>query len=116
MKFKSSGSRLTFKCPGCEYTHSVPIDGSRGWKFNEAEVTLTPSIKETRGHYVQGQPQPPDCPMCDSDIIGTNGKKFYNCGCCHLILTKGMIYFCLDSTHALAGKTVPMIELQPEGT
>lgn len=30
---------------------------------------------------------------------------------CHYILTAGQLNFCGDSTHALAGKTVPLPEL-----
>ena len=33
---------------------------------------------------------------------------------CHYILTNGILNFCPDSTHALAGKLVPLPKL-PEG-
>jgi hypothetical protein len=31
--------------------------------------------------------------------------------CCHYFLTAGQLQFCADSTHALAGKTVPLPDL-----
>jgi len=33
---------------------------------------------------------------------------------CHYILTDGVLNFCGDSKHALAGKSVPLPELPPE--
>ena len=114
MKFKLQNGNFSFNCPGCKYTHTVPVDGSRGWKLKADESTglptLTPSIKETRGHYVDKQPQPPNCPTCNDK----ENHEWYNCGCCHLILTEGQIQFCGDSTHSLAGKTVPMLDFSEE--
>lgn len=37
---------LMFRCPGCEEHHGIPVDGSRGWKWNQSldSPTVSPSI------------------------------------------------------------------------
>lgn len=76
---------LTFWCPGCNEPHGVPVNGSttsdrQGWEFNhnEASPTLTPSV------VVKGRPH------------------------CHSFIRDGQIEFLSDSTHSLAGQTVPL--------
>lgn len=68
-------------CPGCELAHRLPD----GWAFNGnvAEPTFTPSFKHS----------------CGSGRV------------CHYHLTAGVMDFCTDSTHALAGKKVPLPDL-----
>jgi hypothetical protein len=41
--------------------------------------------------------------------FGPDGKPLP--WCCHYIMTAGMISFCGDCTHSLAGKIVPIPEL-----
>lgn len=107
MKFKIEDGYFAFKCPGCKNKHYILIDGSRGWRFdgNMEAPTITPSLLETRGHYVTGQKQPPDCYICNREDAK---EEDYTCGRCHLFVKAGKIEFCSDSTHALAGKTVDM--------
>jgi hypothetical protein len=73
-------------CPGCEEMHRLPP----GWTFNGDLVkpTYTPSFK----HTLRWSRQDPS----ESDEI------------CHYILTDGVLNFCGDSTHALAGQSVPL--------
>lgn len=108
MKYKLQNGQLSFRCPGCKHIHTIPVDGSRGWSFDEKTITLAPSLLQTSGHYVTGQPQPPNCYLCNR----TKEEDTYNyvCGRCHLFLRDGQLQFLNDCTHELADKTVPMIE------
>ncbi len=66
--------------------HRLPAN--RGWAFNNdlEKPSFAPSFKHEWG----------------------NGKV------CHYTLTAGMLTFAPDSTHALAGQTVPLPELPTE--
>ena len=72
-------------CPGCDDMHRLPP----GWTFNGDLVkpTYSPSFKHT---WSEG-PKP-------------NRTEH----CCHYILTDGVLNFCGDCTHALAGQSVPL--------
>jgi len=76
-----------FWCPGCEEHHW--FDGS--WTFDGSyeKPTVRPSI------------------LVNINLAHTNpGSKL-----CHLFLTAGMIEYYPECEHALAGKTVPMVNL-----
>lgn len=105
---------FSFYCPGCETTHAVYTEAAKlpphypRWGFNGQldAPTFMPSLLMRTGHYVKGQPQPPDCKHCKEDAdLGT-------CTVCHSFVTGGMIRFLGDCTHHLAGQTVPLPELQ----
>ena len=72
-----------FWCPGCEGYHGYRTDPGM-WKFNGdlERPTFTPSLLN---YANEASPR------------------------CHLFVTDGMIRYCSDSDHALAGKTVEMI-------
>lgn len=79
-------------CPGCDEPHGIPIpndlnDRKVFWDFNGdvEKPTFNPSVKITTEKH---------------------GKPW----CCHYFLHGGMLNFCGDSTHALAGKVVPLPE------
>jgi hypothetical protein len=74
-------------CQACDEMHPLPD----GWAFNGNldKPTFMPSFKHT-----------------------LNLGKAENV-VCHYILTDGIIHFCADCWHALAGKSVPMAELPP---
>jgi len=74
-------------CPGCESMHPLPDS----WSFNGDvhKPTFTPSFLQT------------------GSGVGKNRT-------CHYILTDGVLNFCGDSTHALAGQSVPMPPVPPE--
>jgi hypothetical protein len=80
-------------CPGCKNTHAIavekPFENGARWTFdgNMEAPTFAPSVKVN-------WPEP--------------GRV------CHYFIKAGNIEFCSDSTHALAGKTVPLPEW-PEG-
>jgi hypothetical protein len=77
---------IAFHCPGCEGGHSVPVSGSRGWKWNASldKPTITPSILVNRGRANLTAPV------------------------CHSCVTDGRIQFLGDCTHSLAGQTVDL--------
>lgn len=84
-----------FTCPGCQFSHVAAIandffpNGSC-WSFdgNQEAPTFTPSLKN---NWDEGEDRVPKC--------------------CHLNITKGQLVFHGDCTHALAGKTVPMVDV-----
>jgi hypothetical protein len=79
---------FVFWCPGCEDVHPYRVTAHAQeprlpvWKFNGSveRPTFTPSL------LVNGSGQ---------------GRR------CHLFLTDGVLHFCEDSQHKLAGQAVP---------
>lgn len=80
---------LLFWCDGCKTHHQVPVNGRNGWTWNGSTdfPTLTPSLLVNPGHVV------PDVPVC------------------HSFVKEGTVQYLEDSTHQLAGKTLPLEEL-----
>jgi len=78
--------RYVHWCPACHELHPLP---DNGWQFdgNLECPTFTPSFKHSGG------PDP----------------KWL----CHYTLTKGMLHFCGDCSHAMGGQAVPLPELPP---
>lgn len=74
-------------CPGCAKLHRLP---SEGWTFNGDldKPTFAPSFKHS---------------------WGAPANKV-----CHYIVTDGRIFYCGDSTHALAGQTIDFPDLPDE--
>jgi Family of unknown function (DUF6527) len=91
-------------CPGCNSGHEIatedplPYNGAK-WAFNGDMVkpTFTPSVNMRWGKY--------------ADPGHTDERSS---GVCHYIITDGRIFFCADSTHALAGQTVDLPDI-PDG-
>ena len=80
-------------CPACQCGHRVFIKAVPGssypvWGFNGdmERPTITPSILVS-----YGESAPPDRPRI-----------------CHSFVTNGTISYCGDSTHSLAGQSVPL--------
>ena len=76
--------RLWMQCPGCNDLHAVTLDG---WDVDTGDLdrpTVSPSI------LVRG---------------GSEGIT------CHSFLRAGVWEFLPDSTHTLAGQSVPMVPL-----
>ncbi len=92
-------------CPGCEETHILPDS----WKCdgNLEKPTFTPSFKHSmiRRVFIEGR-------WNGEWVRDTNGHVVP--ATCHYVLTAGVLNFCADSTHALAGKAVPLPPL-PKG-
>lgn len=78
--------RLHFWCPGCDMAHGISYaPGGWAWNGDVMRPTFRPSLL-TRGGRSPG------------------GEKLV----CHGFVTDGQIQFLTDSTHALAGQTVPL--------
>lgn len=89
-------------CPGCEEMHVIPDR----WTFdgNLLVPTFTPSVTITGKLRV----------LVDGNWTGEwvrDAAGAARDSCCHYFLQGGQLQFCGDSTHALAGKTVPLPEL-----
>lgn len=86
----NSGVHYWFTCPGCEEAHAI----DQRWQFNGdfERPTFSPSF------LTWNDPSPDPKP-----------GKFRDGWRCHSFITDGQIAFCSDSTHALAGQTVPMV-------
>ena len=89
---------LIFKCPGCECHHQVWVASKNDltgaqWTWNGSfeNPTFSPSI------FVH-----PPMPGADGKIHGH---------ICHSFVRDGMIQFLSDCGHELAGKTVPLPEV-----
>ncbi len=104
----SVGSGLImFWCPGCNGNHVVQVEHNAGWTWdgNVDAPTINPSVLTTSGHYSQGSN---GC-WCEyyKNNPSEDGDEF-KCVRCHSFIKKGMIEFLNDSSHHLAGQTVPL--------
>jgi len=95
----TEGNGLVFRCPGCDDLHQIQHgegDGPR-WMFNGNvdKPSFTPSILVTY----------PANPDAEEEF-----KEWRTERRCHSFVTDGNIQFLTDSTHSLAGKTVPLPE------
>ena len=105
---------LTYWCQGCKSHHQISTKGPTTWGWNgDAErPTFTPSVLVTSGHFVAGQPQPPDCYVCNENAANpAEDHDGYKCQRCHTFITDGMVQFLSDCTHELAGQTLPLPDL-----
>ncbi len=86
-------AEYVFFCPGCECGHGFKtVGGPPSWSFNYDMVkpTVSPSLLIT-GHLGRD--------LAGEDRYGT----------CHSFIRDGMIQFLDDCTHALRGRTVPLL-------
>lgn len=86
------GLAYNFMCPACGERHAFwerNNDGTPGWSWNRDfnKPTVHPSVKVTTEF--------PD-----------------RTDCCHSFITNGRIQYLEDCTHAMAGKTVDLPELE----
>lgn len=109
------GNHLGFWCPGCEEYHVVKLRPapSPSWDFNGDydKPTFSPSILIRTGHYVPGQ-EGKDCWCTLEERTGETSS--FGCGVCHSFVRNGQIEFLSDCTHALAGKTVPLMQKEQD--
>lgn len=99
---RSIDGRLFHWCPACERLHPLPSDTGK-WAFdgNMERPTFSPSFK----HYLNG-----DKGAFRQIVSDKNGRQVI----CHYILTAGVLNFCSDCTHAMAGQAVPLPPI-PDG-
>ncbi len=99
------GRSVRFMCPGCDSSHICRVEGEGrpcwGFNGNMDAPTLTPSVLVTYNG--------PDAGQLDEDGFRAPPAV------CHSYVTNGSIQFLADSTHALAGQTVPLPDLDADG-
>ena len=92
---EGKATALIIYCPGCQSGHVFSnLTEERGWKWdgNAEAPTCQPSLLiNPKGEY-----HVPGVPLC------------------HLVLTAGVIYFCPDSEHPFAGKSIPLVDFPPD--
>lgn len=97
-------SMLWIWCPGCDEHHAVRVDpGGWTWNGSEESPTISPSI------LVRGTK-----PINDDEAERImRGEKIEPIPyICHSFVKDGKIQFLNDSTHALAGQTVELPEVE----
>ena len=89
-------------CPGCEEAHTISTERLGDWtgpcwtfNGNLQRPDFKPSVRITYNGADAGQDR--------GDGFGRAPPA-----CCHYFINDGNIQFCGDSTHALAGQTVPL--------
>jgi hypothetical protein len=89
MKLLPHREGFLHRCPGCNSSHYVATSGNPSWTFSgdDEKPSFSPSIKVSWGNG--------------------EGSRV-----CHYFIREGNIEYCPDSTHELAGKTVPLPEYQ----
>jgi hypothetical protein len=105
---------LLFMCPGCECGHQIHVKPEKnthtgagwGWNGSMEKPTFTPSILVSSGHYSEGR-APGPC-WCTFNAERPNEPSDFTCSRCHSYVTDGNIQFLSDSTHKLAGQTIPL--------
>lgn len=97
---RKTESGYTHWCPACKEMHPLP----NGWNFNGNvdRPTFTPSFKHDGLKT-----------MKDSNGQWTGEWEYAANGdpireVCHYILTDGILNFCSDCTHSMAGKSEPI--------
>jgi len=87
---------VSFFCPGCNSAHTIKTSaGGWGWNGDVERPTFTPSVLVTY----------PANPNASEEF-----KEWRTERRCHSFVTDGQIQFLGDSTHALAGQTVPLAD------
>ena len=95
-EFEDANGRHGFLmwCPGCKTNHSVIVSGEEPvwmWNGSHDATTFSPSI---RVRWTFGEAREPKV--------------------CHSFIRLGQWEYLGDCTHALAGKTVPMVAFYPD--
>lgn len=103
--------RVTFFCPGCKTTHTIPYGEGLGprwdWNGSATHPTLTPSILVRSGHHSDRHQEGNAC-WCTYNAAHPDEEDTFECARCHSFVTNGSIQFLDDCSHALAGSTVPL--------
>lgn len=91
---------LVHWCPACKEVHKFPLNGpaSAGpkWAWNGSvdKPSFTPSMM-----IRTGPPRP---------MVPEGRPDAGHIDVCHYFLTDGIIHFCGDCTHGMAGQSVPL--------
>lgn len=110
-----SERQVAFHCPGCDGLHVLTIDPTARpcWSYNGLPdaPTFSPSVLVRTGHYIDGHKAGQDC-WCSMAAKAPDDPPPFTCTICHSFVTDGRIRFLPDSTHALAGQTVDLPEIE----
>lgn len=106
------GGLVAFMCPGCKELHQVGIGKGPGprWGFNGEydHPTFTPSVKVSGNKLIRDEAGRWTGEW-ERDAAGNLVPSV-----CHSFVRDGHIQFLGDCTHALAGKTVELPDLEGE--
>lgn len=104
-----AGEQVAFWCPGCKDAHVIGV-GPGGWTWdgNAEAPTFAPSVLVRAGHYADGKRGEEHGCWCDWNAAHPDDPTRFACVVCHSFVRQGRIEFLSDSTHALAGQTVPL--------
>lgn len=101
---------VSYWCPGCDMAHVIYVDppqswtGPRwSWNGSVEAPSFSPSV------LVRWETAHP--PVTPDNLAEWRAKPWPQVKrqhVCHVFITDGQIQFLGDSTHALAGKTVPL--------
>lgn len=92
---------LYWRCQGCKTEHGVPVNDTSGqrprwdWNGDRDKPTLSPSVHVHPIHDVDDE---------DGTVFETPR--------CHVFIVDGQIQFLSDCTHAFAGQTVDMVDVE----
>ncbi len=102
-KLRRAENGYSHWCPGCGEVHLIPDS----WNFdgNLEQPTFSPSVKITGKLTVKDS----HGEWTGEWVRDANGNAVDDC--CHYILTVGVLNFCGDCTHVLAGQSVPLPDL-----
>jgi len=103
-KFRKYTEGYAHYCPACDHIHAIRTCApANNWSFNNDldKPTFSPSVKVTY----------PANPEASEEF-----KEWRTERICHYFLTDGVISYCSDCTHSMAGKTVPLPDLPPDLT
>jgi hypothetical protein len=109
---------MLFECPGCEMAHQVNVAGSGRpmWTWNGSmdRPTFSPSILVTYDHMSEAGRARSKAFHEQHGRHPTHEENPYDVhDVCHSFVTDGRIQFLGDCTHALAGQTVDLPEIEP---
>lgn len=82
-------------CPACKLEHFFAVTDYDGRDIGEFDGNL-------------------DCPTFSPSMLSNGGRMILNLPRCHSFLVNGQWQFLNDSTHAMAGQTIPMIPIERE--
>lgn len=106
---KVEPDQLAFWCPGCDSAHVIGYGpGHWTWDGNLDLPTITPSVLVYSRQALINE----DLPM--PELVAPENVR--TTPRCHSFVTAGQIQFLGDSTHALAGQTVPLPEWETRPT
>lgn len=106
VRIATDGSPVIF-CPGCKSTHLLRL-GVWSYNGNAERPTFSPSLLFTSGHYVRGEEGKPCWCTFEQRFPGRKLPESIGCHRCHSFVRDGMMQFLGDTSHSLAGQTVPV--------